>query len=211
MISLFLNTSSNFLNIGLFKNNKLIDSLYKQLDKDLSKETLYLIKNMLDKNNLTPKDLDEIICVKGPGSFTGLRVGVTIAKTMAYFMNKSLYSTSSLDVMATSVTSSIIVPIIDARRGYVYASIYDENYNILMKECYIEVADLIERVKSYNKDYIFVSNDEFNFRVNKYIPNLERFIKYGNKILENSMSFIPNYLKKPEAEEKLNDKRNNNN
>ena len=96
MISLFLNTSSNFLNIGLAKEGKIIDEIYKQLDRDLSKETLYLIKELLEKQNLKPKDLDEVICVKGPGSFTGLRVGVTIAKTMTYFLEKSLYSTSSL-------------------------------------------------------------------------------------------------------------------
>lgn len=210
MISLFLNTSSNFLNIGLAKEGKIIDEIYKQLDRDLSKETLYLIKELLEKQNLKPKDLDEVICVKGPGSFTGLRVGVTIAKTMTYFLEKSLYSTSSLNVMATSVTKDLIIPIIDARRGYVYGAIYDKEYNVLMDERYIKLEDLIEKIKTYNKEYIFVSNDEFQIKTEKFKPNLQNFYNKGTKTKEKPMSFVPNYLKKPEAEEKLNDKTNNN-
>lgn len=209
MISLFLNTSSNFLNIGLAKNNKITKEIYKQLDKDLSKETLYLIKSLLNEENLTPNDLDEIICVKGPGSFTGLRVGVTIAKTMAYFLDKNLYSTSSLDVMATSKQNDIIVPLIDARRGYVYAKIYDKDYNIIMEEKYIKLEELQEKVKELNKKTTYISNNPFEFEVKKYKPDLNRFYKYGTKTKENPMSFVPNYLKKTEAEEKLNDNKDN--
>ena len=90
MISLFLNTSSNYLSLCLYEDNKILASIHKQMDRDLSKETLFLLENMLKKEKLTPKDIDEIICVKGPGSFTGLRVGVTIATTFAYFLNKKL-------------------------------------------------------------------------------------------------------------------------
>ena len=122
---------------------------------------------------------------------------------MTYFLEKSLYSTSSLNVMATSVTKDLIIPIIDARRGYVYGAIYDKEYNVLMDERYIKLEDLIEKIKTYNKEYIFVSNDEFQ-------PNLQNFYNKGTKTKENPMSFVPNYLKKPEAEEKLNDKTNNN-
>ena len=209
MISLFLNTSSNFLNIGLAKNNKITKEIYKQLDKDLSKETLYLIKSLLDEENLTPNDIDEIICVKGPGSFTGLRVGVTIAKTMAYFLDKNLYSTSSLDVMATSKQNDIIVPLIDARRGYVYAKIYDKDYNIIMEEKYIKLEELQEKVKELNKKTTYISNNTFEFEVKKYKPDLNRFYKYVTKTKEIPMSFVPNYLKKTEAEEKLNDNKDN--
>ena len=203
MISLFLDTSSSYLNIGIFKNGTLLSSLYKKFDRDLSKEALFEIKNLLDSSSISVHDLDEIICVKGPGSFTGLRVGVTIAKTMSYFLGIKLYSTSSLDVMATSCNSQIIVPLIDARRGYVYASIYDKNYNVLMDECYIKLDALIKKVDSYSLDYIYISNDSFSFNSTLFKPSLENFYKYGKKTLEDPMLFVPNYLKRPEAEEKL--------
>ena len=203
MISLFLDTSSSYLNIGIFKNGTLLSSLYKRFDRDLSKEALFEIKNLLDSSSISVHDWDEIICVKGPGSFTGLRVGVTIAKTMSYFLGIKLYSTSSLDVMATSCNSRIIVPLIDARRGYVYASIYDKNYNVLMDECYIKLDALIKKVDSYSLDYVYVSNDSFSFDSTLFKPSLENFYKYGKKTLEDPMLFVPNYLKRPEAEEKL--------
>ena len=91
MISLFLNTFSNYLNIVLIKNEEVIDEIYKRLDKDLSKEALSNIKEVLQRNNLSPDSINEIIIARGPGSFIGLRVGATIAKVFAYFKNIKLF------------------------------------------------------------------------------------------------------------------------
>ena len=204
MISLFLNTFSKYFNAALVKDNKVIDSVYESYGKDLSKEALYQVSLLLEKNGFTIDDISEIVCVKGPGSFTGLRIGVTIAKTMAYFKNIKLYSVSSLDVMATSVSGDVIVPMIDARRGYVYGAIYDKDYKVIMDECYIKCDDLVEKAKSYSDKPIFVSLDEFDFDVVLFKPNLNNFYKYGLRKEEDSMTFVPNYLKKTEAEEKLN-------
>ena len=202
MISLFLNTASNFLNIVLIKDKEVIDELYLKLDKDLSKEALFNIKKLIEKNNLSPNDIDEIICTRGPGSFTGLRIGVTISKVYSYFLNKDLYSISTLDCFATSVKGKIIVPLIDARRGYVYGAIYDENYNVLMEEKYLKKEDLIKEAEKYNEDITYVSNDEFDdLDVVKYKTNSSNLIKFMHKRKENSMSFIPTYLKRTEAEE----------
>ena len=209
MISLFLNTASSRFNAAVARDNVVIDSICLDYDKDLSKDALFEIKKLLDKNSLTPNDVDEIICVRGPGSFTGLRIGVTIAKTFAYFLDKDLYSVSSLDVMASSVTGDVIVPLIDARRGYVYSSIYDKNYNVLMDECYIKCSDLLEKVKSYSGKVVFVSLDKFDFETVEFVPDMDKFFSLNFKRKEDSMKFVPDYLKKTEAEEKLNDNRNN--
>lgn len=207
MISLFLNTSSKMFNAAIVKDGAVVESVYENYGKDLSKEALYKISIMLESNKLTPHDIDEIVCVRGPGSFTGLRIGVTIAKTMAYFLNKKLYSTSSLDVMATSVQGKTIVPIIDARRGYVYGAIYDENYHVIMEETYIKLEDIIEKAKMYSANPVFVTLDKFDFEVHEFKPNLNSFYKQNLKKEENSMTFVPNYLKRTEAEEKLNGSR----
>ena len=207
MISLFLNTSSSFLNIAVLKDDKIIDSFYKKYDKDLSKEALYEASVLIEKNNLTVDMIDEIVCVRGPGSFTGLRVGATICKTMSYFLNKPLYSVSSLDVMASSVQGDLIVPIIDARRGYVYGAIYNKDYKIILEEQYIKLDRLQEIVDEFKKDAVYVSLDKFNFDVESYIPNIERLFSKNFKVKEDSMTFVPTYLKKTEAEENLNDSR----
>ena len=207
MIGLFLDTSSNYFMTAIVKNGEVIDSFSKEYQKDLSKEALYQIRNLLDKNSITLDMVDEIICTRGPGSFTGLRIGVTIAKTLAYFLNKDLYSVSTLDLLASSCKNSIIVPIINARRGYVYASIYDENYNILMDECYIKIDNLKEITLSFTSNPCYVSLDEFDFETIKYVPDLDNFFKHNFKRKENSMTFVPTYLKRVEAEEKLDDNR----
>ena len=209
MISLFLNTASSRFNAAVAKNNVVMDNICLDYDKDLSRDALFEIKKLLDKNNLTPSAVDEIICVRGPGSFTGLRIGVTIAKTFAYFLNKDLYSVSSLDVMASSVTGDVIVPLIDARRGFCYAAIYDKNYSVLMDECYIKRSDLLEKVNSYSGKIVFVSLDKFDFETVEFVPDMDKFFSLNFKRKEDSMTFVPDYLKKTEAEEKLNDNRNN--
>ena len=204
MISLFLNTASNYLHIAIINNDDVIDEKYLKLDKLLSKKALINIKYLLEENNFTPNDITSIICVKGPGSFTGLRVGVTIAKTYAHFLNKKLYSVSNLDIIASSVKEEIIVPLIDARRGYVYGKICDENYNTLLKEQYIKLEDIIKKANSYNKKIVYVSNDNFEtLETVKYSPNLKRALKYIKPVQENPITFVPTYLKKTEAEENL--------
>ena len=209
MISLFLNTASSRFNAAIAKDNKVLDSVASYYEKDLSKDALLEITKLLDNNNLSANDVDEIICVRGPGSFTGLRIGVTIAKTFAYFLKKELYSVSSLDVMASSVSGDIIVPLIDARRGYVYAAIYNKDYTVLMDECYIKLDDLLDKVEFYSDDAVFVSLDEFSFETVKYVPDMDKFFSLNFKRKENSMTFVPEYLKRTEAEEKLNDNRDN--
>ena len=77
-----------------------------------------------------------------------------------------------------------------------------------MEERYIKYDDLIEKVKSYNKSTTLISNDNFSIETLRIDPNLEDLYKYNFKKEENPMTFEPNYLKKTEAEEKLNDNRN---
>ncbi len=204
MISLFLDTSSNYLTVGVLKDNVTLIEKHLKLDKVLSKMALPYLKETLDSINLTPNDIDEIICVKGPGSFTGLRVGVTIAKTYAWSLNKKICGISSLFTMATSINDNYIIPIINARHNHVFAAIYDKDYNPILKDTYISLDNLLEKVKELDKSYTFVSNDEFDFEVTRYNPNLNNLFKNITKEYEEVHLFVPDYLKKTEAEENLN-------
>lgn len=204
MISLFLNTSVDFLSVAIVKDGVVLDSFYTKLNNDLSKITLSVIDDMLNRLSISKRDIERIVCVNGPGSFTGLRIGVTIAKVWAYSLNIDIVGVSSLYVLATGVEGDYIVPIIDARRGYVYAGIYDKNYNVVMKDCYISLEELSSRVSELDSDVIYVSSDGFNGSI-EYSPNIERVFKYLNRDnVSDSFSFVPNYLKRVEAEEKLN-------
>lgn len=203
MISLFLNTSIDFLSVAIVKDGVVLDSFYTKLNNDLSKITLSVIDDMLSRLSISKRDIKRIVCVNGPGSFTGLRIGVTIAKVWAYSLNIDIVGVSSLYVLATGVEGDYIAPIIDARRGYVYAGIYDKNYNVVMKDCYISLEELSSRVSGLDS-FVYVSSNGFNGSI-EYVPNVERVFKYLNKDnVNDSFSFVPNYLKRVEAEEKLN-------
>ncbi len=204
MISLFLNTSSRYLNIAILKDNKVINEKNLELEKDLSALALFEIEKLFKETQLKPNDIDEIYCVDGPGSFTGLRVGITIAKVYAWSLNKKLYKVSSLYTMATSINNDYIIPLIDARRGYVFAGIYDKDYNQVLKDQYISLEILKNIVENLEGQYTYVTLDDFDFQTQKYIPNLNNTFKYIKKEEADPYTFIPNYLKKTEAEEKLN-------
>lgn len=206
MISLFLDTSSSYLNIGVLNDKKLLKEEYIYFEKDLSKYALNEIKKLLDSLNLKPNDIDNIYCVNGPGSFTGLRIGVTIAKTFAWGLNKNLYKLSSLFVMANSVSDSdYIIPLIDARRGFVFSAIYDKDYNEIMKETYISKEELLDKVNNLNGTKTFVSTMQIDgLDTFKYIPNLNNLFKNIKEEKVNPHEFVPNYLKQTEAEENLN-------
>lgn len=211
MMCLFLNTASNYLHVALVVDNLLKDEVYEKYDRDLSKMALFRVKELLEKNGLVPKDIDKIYVVRGPGSFTGLRVGVTIAKTYAWGCDKELYSLSNLFVMACSLKGyDYVIPMIDARRGYVYAGIYDKNYNNYMEDKHIGLDDLMACVNKLDGSYAFVSLDSFkNIDVFDYRPDVNNIFTNLRCEKCDYYTFEPEYLKKTEAEENLeNDKGN---
>jgi len=209
MISLFLNTSSKYLNVAILKDDKVINEKNIFLDKDLSKMALVNIKDLIEESEYKPIDIDEIVCVNGPGSFTGIRIGVTIAKSYAWSLDKKIVPVSNLFAMATSIENSdYVVPIIDARRGYVFGAIYDKGYNTVLEDSYIKLDKLKEEVNKLSGKVTFVSLDEFDFDTIKYIPNINNLFKYLKKEYVDNFTFVPNYLKRTEAEEKLSDKEN---
>lgn len=207
MICLFLDTSSSYLSSAVIKNGVVLKEIFLLLEKDMSKYALFKIKEMLEELELVPNDIDKIICVNGPGSFTGLRVGVTIAKTFAWGLNKELSSVSSLFAMATSIKDKdYIVPVIDARRDYLFAGIYDKDYNNIMEDCYISKENLLNKVAKLDGDYCLVSTTDIkDVETIKYNPDITNLIINLKENMVSAHELVPNYLKSTEAEEKLND------
>lgn len=206
MISLFLDTSSSYLNVAVLKDKVVLKEDYIYLERELSKMALKRIADLIESLGLKSNDIDQICCVNGPGSFTGLRVGVTIAKTFAWGLNKKLVSVSSLLAMATSIIDQdYIIPIIDARRDYVFAAIYDKNYNLVLEEQYISKIDLLDKVNNLNGSYKFVATTDFeDIIVEQYKPNINNLFRHLTFNEIEPHKFVPNYLKKTEAEENLN-------
>lgn len=211
MKTLYLDTSSSFLYCGIVEDNNLIDKIVLELKHDLSTETLFNIDKMFSNNKISPKSVDKIMVVNGPGSFTGIRIGLTIAKTYAYSLNIPICLVSSLLAMAISTSSDLdvdfLVPIIDARRGYVYSAIYDSStYNEVLKEQYLSLETLKVALKGLGDSYILISNDTFEFPAKSYVPDILKIVtKLKDVAPVNVHSANANYLKLTEAEEKMND------
>lgn len=205
---LYLDTSSSFLYAGIIEDNKLIDSICEEMASDLSKIALLKISNMFTNNNLKPNDIDKILVVNGPGSFTGIRVGITIAKTYAWGLKKDITTVTSLEAMAISSNfKGYKVPLIDARRGYVYASIFDENNNEIFKACHISLELLKEKINELGNDVVIITNDDIDLEYNKeeYKPDILKIVQnYKDRENVNPHLVNPEYLKLTEAEEKNN-------
>ena len=189
---LFIYTCSNCLIISTIINNKLDYFFIDKNNNDTSSKVMKVLKEAVCDINT----VDKIFVVNGPGSFTGIRVGVTIAKTIGFCLNIPIIKLSELELLATTKTDTKYnVSLIDARRGYVYAGIYDKDLN-----CYLEDQHILLNDIKYPDSYTIIDNYD-NIDLLKIIKKHE----FDEPI--NPHDLKPNYLKRTEAEEKLDDKR----
>lgn len=202
MTVFYIDTTSSYLYTAIVRDNNLLAEVKKDLGKNLSVETLSIVSDMFDSVNIKPNDIDKIIVVNGPGSFTGIRIGVTLAKIFAWTKNIPITTITSLEAMAKSIkTDKLIVPIINARREACYAAIYDGEKNILEGQ-YLTIEKLKMFLIGLNREYVFVSSDKFDFDVVGYDPDILNIVNtYTNKESINPHVVNPLYLKLTEAEE----------
>lgn len=197
---LFLDTSSFFVTVALIDNNKYVFLFQDEIRDDMSSKIMPLISKAFDKVSYSIKDIDKVMVVNGPGSFTGVRIGVTIAKTIAWALKKDIITISSLELLSTtSVDTKYVIPMIDARRGFVYGAVYDNNLNVIKSDSYIEYNSLSE----YFDESTIVSYDKLDNSVLPKVDVLKIVNKHINDSTLNPHSVKPNYLKITEAEEKL--------
>lgn len=207
MISLFVDTSYKSLFIALFKDNNLIDKIQIMSEFNFSETMIPTIDKILKDNNLDVRDINKIFTVIGPGSFTGIRIGLTACKIISYTLNIPIIPLSSLEFMATTdVDTDFIIPFIDARHEKVFGGVYDRDGMPVIDDKYCCLEEL---TKELNGTYTYVTFDENvvkNFVIPKY--NVSKIVmNHINDEGKNCHEIKPNYLKKTEAEEKLNDSR----
>ncbi len=136
-MALILNieTSTKNCSVGLSQDGKNI-AIKEVNDGNYSHaEKLHVfIEEILKEHNYTVANLDAIAVGKGPGSYTGLRIGVSAAKGLAYAANIPLIAIDTLKTLATSVyieNNAFVIPMLDARRLEVYSAIFDNNMNLI--------------------------------------------------------------------------------
>ena len=201
MISLFIDTSSSDVSIAIIKDKKILASISKETPNEHSIYTIKFLDDMLKKSNKNPEDIDKIMIVNGPGSFTGIRIGVTIAKTYAYLLKKDIITISSLKMLAISTNHDNILSLIDAKHDNYYIGLYDKNNDEIIKEQFINIDEVLKIIDKYNPKIVSDNNIMINnIKVPKQELDFVKIVEYykENKSL-NPHSVVPNYLKLPQA------------
>lgn len=194
MYSLVIDTSSKNMILLLLKDNIIEYKLVHYFERDHSSHIIENIKNLLEEKNIKISELEKIIVGRGPGSYTGIRVAATVAKTLAYVNNLKLYSVSSLELLTSSLSNQDKLVKLDCRNNNFYIRIYKDNQ--LKEDDFILNKDKIEEfVLKYDiKNEILLSDKDFY--ISNDLSNLD--LK-----LEDVFKFEPNYLRKTQAEENL--------
>jgi tRNA threonylcarbamoyladenosine biosynthesis protein TsaB len=133
---LLIETSSVNCSVALSVNHQLISCIEKQEQNIHASSITIFIEQVLADANLTLQDLDAVAVGKGPGSYTGLRIGVSTAKALCYALNIPLIACNSLETLYEQAKINqphhhLYIPLIDARRMEVYTCSYSESGNIL--------------------------------------------------------------------------------
>jgi tRNA threonylcarbamoyladenosine biosynthesis protein TsaB len=191
MISLFLDTSTKYLYIALVKDDVVLSEKIFEGSKNHAGNSVYQIDLLLKEFNLKTSDLDNVYCGYGPGSYTGVRISVTIAKMLASFLDVNLYKVSSLFLAGSGYDNKNVAVMFDARRGNSFCGCYGENY---IEDKLRSNEEFLNLVNSYD-DLIVVN--ESNFKVNPL-----KVIENATKV-DDVEAFVPSYLRITEAEYNL--------
>lgn len=205
MISIFLDTSTKNITISIIKDCEQIYFFHEEIFEDLSVKILPLIDNALKLCSLKISDIKRIYITTGPGSFTGIRIGLTIMKVLAWSLNIEIIPLSSLELIAsTNTNTDYIIPYIDARRGNCFIAVYDNDLNVICNDQFTNFEEFMNKIDK-SKTFKIVTYDELNEnnRINPKIDVLKVINKHKNDAVVNHHSVNPNYLKLTEAEEKL--------
>ena len=156
MIILAIDTSTDYLSIAVLKDGRLIAKFHKKAHRRHSILLVPMIDKLLKKAKLKIRDIDCFAISVGPGSFTGLRIGVTVVKGLAYALKKRVVAVPTLDVIADNAKSfkGVICPVLDARKKKVYACIYKSDGKFikrLSKYLLLPLEELLKKLNKYDR------------------------------------------------------------
>lgn len=191
MYQLLLDSSNKFLSVGLAKDGKVVDKICYEAWQRQSEMMVTEVDNILKRNNIDKKELDAVVVGIGPGSYTGVRIGVTIAKTIAYALKIKLVAKSSLSLLKHHGFPTICV--FNARSGRSYFGVY-QGSKVLKKDVVIENEKVLEYIKAH-PDYLVngdtyqlgLESGEFDIISNLANPN-------GGEVID-PFKLVPVYLK----------------
>ena len=207
---LAFDTSRKALYLAILEDKQVLAETTINIKKNHSITLMPAIDFLMASLDWTPKDLDRIVVAEGPGSYTGLRIAVATAKTLAHTLNIELVGMSSLLALVPRQQEGLLVPLMDARRNNVYAGFY-ENAKPVIREAHLSFAEVLEKVTDAEQVTFVGEVGPFVEQIQEHLPqaNYQETLPNAanlalwawDKKADSLHDFVPNYLKRVEAEE----------
>jgi len=183
---LCIETSTTNCSVAIGKDNKVVSLIEFDSNRFSHAEQLHVfIKQAVQEAHLKLNDLNAVAISKGPGSYTGLRIGVSTAKGLCYALDIPLISIPTLEVLARQValedSKQAIIPMIDARRMEVYTSVFTHDYNTIQNVSakILDENSYVELFENYNTLYA-IGNGVTKFKAVTNSPEKFKFIEQKN-------------------------------
>ena len=193
MFSILLDSSNTSLTVGLAKDDVLLESISYEAWQTQSEHMIPELDKLLDKYNVQRNEISDIVVAIGPGSYTGVRIAITIAKTIAAVLPVKLYAVSSLRCQKDGKNPSICV--INARSGRSYFGVYEDD-KILVEDM-ILTNDKVQEYIAEHPDYVVCGNASY-LGVNGKEPNIAKellAIKKAISPVADPLAVKPVYMK----------------
>ena len=208
---LAFDTSSKALSLAILEDKQVLAETTINIKKNHSITLMPAIDFLMASLDWTPKDLDRIVVAEGPGSYTGLRIAVATAKTLAHTLKIELVGVSSLLALVPEQAEGLVIPIMDARRNNVYAGFYQSGQPV-QPEAHLPLAEVLEMAGAANQPVTFVGETAAfaeqikaalpQATIQPTLPDATAIGRLGLDLPAQSIhDFVPNYLKRVEAEE----------
>lgn len=231
MKMLSVDSSSKYASVALLKDETVLANYTINSGLTHSQKLMPLIDRLLSDLSLSILDVDLFSCNVGPGSFTGLRIGIALLNGLAMPLNKPIVGVSALESLAYNIYSpnTLVCPIIDAKNNNIYSSLYkyeNRNYELISPYFSDNIAELINYLKVIDEPIVFVGDGAYihkdlleenlkNISISPlYLSNVNAasvgaaaFKKYNGESEFNEI--VPIYLKKSSAERLLDEKQKN--
>ena len=208
---LAFDTSNQALSLAILEDEHLLAQTTLNIKKNHSITLMPAIDFLMNSLDMKPKDLDRIVVAQGPGSYTGLRIAVATAKTLAHTLKIELVGVSSLLALVPEQVEGLVIPIMDARRNNVYAGFYQSGQAV-RPEDHLPLAEVLEMAGTADQPVTFVGETATfaeqikdalpQAAIQSTLPDAATIGRLGLDLQAQSIhDFVPNYLKRVEAEE----------
>lgn len=196
MITILLDSSNTNLSVGIARDNLLLEYISYEAWQRQSEYMIPELDKLLSKYNVSRDEIKEVMVAKGPGSYTGVRIAITIAKTIATALDAKLYAVSSLRVQKACKNPSICL--INARSGRSYIGVYEDD-KVLLDDQIMKNEDVLNYIKEH-PNYSVCGDVKYLGLEGVVSNNIQEMLSLKNVLeIVNPLSLKPVYMKEEYA------------